>query len=284
MVAFSVALTACSSAVSPIKDNDLAAAIAAAEPGARIEIPAGTYEGPLIIDKPLTLIGRAGVVISSPTDAPAIYIVDVEGVEVSDLVIEGGDSGVSVRRATRVVLDGLTIRGARWHGIFAHDAEVIVRDCFIAGLIERLAQGVEIINSDGRAPSLVEGCRIEGPVYEGVASHVSHVIFRNNEVTGSTERGIVVTEMSAGRMEGNRVSNATGNAYFCGDMSLCSVVDNLAERIASDGAGFRSSDGHGLVVHFHSRAFVENLRVGDIEGEGLLVMLDSTLSPVSLYP
>ncbi len=275
---------ACDTAAPATGRIDLAATIEAAEPGGRVDLPAGIYEGPLVIDKPLTLVGETGTVITSPFGAPVIYILDVDGVELSNLIIEGGDSGVSVRRSTGVVLDRLTILGARWHGIFAHDAEITVRDCHVAGLTEQLAQGVEIINSDGRRPSLVEGCLIEGPVYEGVVSHVSHVTFRNNEVRGSTERGVVVTEMSAGRIEGNRVFDAIGNAYYCGDMSICSVVDNLAQHVSSAGVGFLSTDGHGLVVHFHSRAFVEDLRVGDIEGDGLLVMLESELSPVSLYP
>ena len=277
-------LGSCDVPASGVDGKDLAAIIAAAAPGARIELSAGTYEGPIVIDKPLATIGEPGVVITAPLDVPVIYVVDVDGVELIDLTIEGGDSGVSVRRATGVVLDGLTIREARWHGIFAHDAEVTVRDCHVAGLTEDLAQGVEIINSDGRPPSLVEGCLIEGPVFEGVVSHVARVTFRNNEVRGSTGHGVIITEMSTGRMEGNRVFDATGSAYFCGDMSICSVVGNLAQHVSSEGVGFLSTDGHGLVVHFHSRAFVEDLRVGHIEGEGLLVMLESQLLPLSPYP
>ena len=159
-----------------------------------------------------------------------------------------------------------------------------ITDCVISDLKADYPQGVEIINSDARPPSLVEGCVIYGPVVEGLVSHISHVTFRNNRVTGSTERGIAVTEMSDGRMEGNRVSDAVGAAFYCGDMSHCSVVDNLVDGVASEGVGFRSSEGHGLVVYFHSQAFVEGLEVAGAAGEDVLVMLGSELVSESLYP
>ena len=133
-------------------------------------------------------------------------------------------------------------------------------------------------------PRLIDGCIIDGPVIEGIVIHVSRATIIGNEVRGSTERGIAVTEMSAGRIEGNRVFDSIGSAFYCGDMSRCSVVDNVADQVASAGIGFRSTDGHGLVIHFHSIAFVDELRVTDVTGDDIVVMLDSNLSPVSVYP
>ncbi len=85
-------------------------------------------------------------------------------------------------------------------------------------------------------------------------------------------------------MEGNSVSDAVGAAFYCGDMSHCSVVDNQANGVAAEGVGFRSSEGHGLVVHFHSQAFVEGFEVADAMGDDVLVMLGSELVSESLYP
>ncbi len=281
-VAVAIVASACGAGSEPVAG--LADLVADASPGDRIEVPAGTHAGPIVIDKAIALVGLGGVVIVAPHDTPAITIVGTSDVLVSDLTVEGGESGVWVDGSVGVTLDRVTVRGAEWHGIYAQDAQITVRDCVIGDLRAPHPQGVEIINSDSRPASLVEGCRIEGPVVEGVVSHVAHVTFRDNEVVGSTLRGIAVTEMSDGRIEGNRVLDATGSAYFCGDMSRCSVVDNVAQGVASENAGFRSSDGHGLVVHFHSQAFVDKLMVGGLEGEGLVVMIDSGLSPTSLYP
>jgi len=263
---------------------ELSDLVEAAEPGAVIKVSAGRHAGPIVIDKPLSLVGEESSVIVGTADQPAVSVIGVSGVELSNLTIDGGKSGIEVRDSIEVVLDNLTIRNAQWHGIFVQDGSVSITDCVISHLQADYPQGVEINNSDARPPSLVEGCVIHGPVVEGVVSHISHVTFRNNQVTGSTQRGIAVTEMSDGRMEGNRVSDAVGAAFYCGDMSHCSVVDNLADGVAAEGVGFRSSEGHGLVVHFHSQAFVEGLEVVDVMGEDVIVMLGSELVSESVYP
>lgn len=279
-----MATAACSGTSSGRTNPDLADLIASAEPGARIEVAAGRHAGPIVIDKPITLVGQNGAVIVGSSDQPGISIVDTTAVMLVNLTAAGGDSGILVTRSTGVVLDRITVQNALWHGILAQDSEVKITGCRISDLRAPYPQGVEIVNSDGRPPSLVEGCTIEGPIIEGIVTHVSRATIIDNEVRGSTERGIAITEMSAGRIEGNRVLDAIGSAFYCGDMSRCSVVDNVADRVASADVGFRSTDGHGLVIHFHSIAFVDDLRVTDVTGDDIVVMLDSNLSPVSVYP
>ena len=263
--------------------DDLAAAIAAAEPGAILELAPGRYSGPLVIDKPLTLVGAPGAVIEAPDDAPGITVSDTSDVTLRGLRIEGGSSGILIRRSLAVAIEEVTVSQAMWHGILAQDSEVAVTQCLITGLRAPTPQGIEIVNSDGRPPSLVDGCRIEGPVFEGVVAHVSHVTFTDNEVVGSMERGIVITEMSDGRMEGNRVIDSQGSAYFCGDMSNCSIVDNAVDGIAPGGQ-HRSAQGHGVVVHYHSHAYVEGLEASGVQGEEVLLMLGSGLLDESPYP
>jgi nitrous oxidase accessory protein len=86
---------------------DLTAALAAAQPGDTLYLPAGVYHGPLIIDKPITLQGEAGAVIDG-----------------------GGQGDVVIIRATQVSLRNLTIRNSgdsldREHaGVVAEAGEV----------------------------------------------------------------------------------------------------------------------------------------------------------------
>ena len=279
----SVLLVAACGTSGEIVGDDLAAAIAAAEPGAVLQLESNRYQGPIVIDKPLTLIGTGAAVIEAPDDAPAITVVGTSGVTLRGLRIEGGSSGILVRRSLAVVIEEVTVEAALWHGILAQDSEVAITQCLISALRAPTPQGIEIINSDRRPPSLVRGCRIEGPVFEGIVAHVSHVTFEDNEVVGSTARGVVITEMSDGRMEQNRVVDSQGNAYFCGDMSNCSIIDNKVDGIAP-GEEHRSAQGHGVVVHFHSSAFVENLDADGVQGELVLLMLDSELLDESPYP
>jgi parallel beta-helix repeat protein len=264
--------------------EDLSAAIAAAHAGDRIVLASGRHAGPIVIDKPLTLIGREGAVVYGPDDVAVIVVTGTAEVTIRGLTVEGGYTGIDVRESDDVTLDRVSITGAVWHGIFVHDAEVVITDCSVSGMRGPSPQGIEIINSDAREESLVEGCHIRGPVVEGIVSHVSHVRFRNNTVTGSTVRGIAVTEMSAGTVEGNQVFDAIGTAYYCGDGAMCSIVGNSAERIGGDGTGITGNRGHAVLVQYHAMAFVEDTTFSGLSGEQLLVMLESLLVDYAPYP
>lgn len=284
LAALALVIASCSQTGTVVGPGEsLIDAIAAADPGSVIHIEPGIYRGPLIIDRPVELVGTEGVVLEAAADRPAILITS-DDVKVQNLTIEGGRSGIKVLKAENVLLDNIQVRGAQWHGILADDSHVVVTDCHISNLQAPLPQGFEIRNADRRTPSRVEGCRIEGPLFEGLVAHVSHVSFVDNVVDGSFERGIVITEMSDGRMEGNIVENVQGSAYFCGDMSSCSVVDNVANGVQEAIPAHASGAGHGLVVHFHSQAFVDGLVVGDAMGEDVMVMLGSDLVSESVYP
>ncbi len=280
LIASALVLAACSQQIEV--SGDLAGEIAAAPPGSTLRLSAGEYQGPIVIDKPLRLVGSPGTVIVAPPEAPAVTITRTNNVTLSNLSISGGETGVFVSSSVGVVLEGITVVGAQWHGFFARDAEVEITDCEVSGLLASKPQGIEIINSDSRPASRVEGCRVEGPVFEGIVSHVSRVTFADNVVTGASPRGIVITEMSVGSMTGNRVVDGAGSALFCGDMSRCSIVDNDVQNISAIPGGYRSALGHGVVVHFGSTAYVDDLRVSGVEGDDLLVMLDSRLSDTLL--
>jgi len=277
-------LAACTEAPISVGPGDsLSDVISSVPAGSVVHLEAGTHVGPFVIDRPIELVGEAGAIVSGPPDTPAVVIKSDE-VTVRDLVVSGGYSGIHVVDSEGVVLDRVEVRGAQWHGILVDDSSVVVTDCHIWGLEAGLSQGFEIRNADGRPGSLVQGCRIEGPLYEGLVAHVSHVSFIDNVVTGSRERGLSVTEMSDGRMEGNTVTNSQGTAYFCGDMSHCSVVDNMADGIAGSRRGNKSGGGHGVVVHTMSVAFVDGLTWNDLAGDPLVVMLESEIVGESLYP
>jgi nitrous oxidase accessory protein NosD len=266
-------------------DADLAAAVERAPAGAVLRVAPGTHAGPIRIERPLRLVFEPGAVISAPDDAIGIEIVETAGVTIAGASVTGGKHGIVVRHSTRIRLDDVTATGASYHGIFAQNSELVVSGCRVAQLRSPLAQGVEIINSDGRPPSTVRGCRVDGPAFEGIVSHVSRVTFSDNVVTGTSERGISITEMSQGRALRNRVRDAAGTAYWCGDMSNCTLIDNRATTVAVSTPGFKSSGGHGLVVQFHSHAAVEDLHATDSAGRAVLVMSGSvTTDPPSRTP
>lgn len=269
-------LGACSSAdADPLKD--LSAAVEAAESGSTLHLGALTYRGPIVIDKAITIVGTSGTVILFDGEGPVLRIRDTDNVVISGLTIIGGDDGVLVEGSTGVALEDVRVSGARWHGMLVRDSEVHISQCHISGLKETLAQGIEITNSDRRPRSSIEGCTVIGPAFEGIVTHVSAVDVMNNFVTGTAERGINITEMSNGLVEGNEVVDAYGAAFFCGDMSECSFVNNTASNIEASlsGSDVVSARGHGLVVHYHSVATVDGLEVEGESGEAIKSMLES---------
>lgn len=263
--------------------TSLAQGIDAAADTGVLRLQAGRYEGPIVIDRPIELVGEPGVVIAAPTDRPAL-VIESDDVAIRELTIEGGSSGIHVVDSVNVELDDVEVRGSQWHGFLVDNSNVTVRRCHVSGLLEQLSQGFEIRNSDGRTASRVEGCLIEGPVNEGIVAHVSHVTFVDNVVTGSLGLGINITEMSDGRIEHNTVSDAMGAAYFCGDGSRCSVIANVAENIGVAEPVHTSGLGHGVVVHAMSQAYVDGNLTTDLAGQPVVVMLQGQLADESLYP
>jgi nitrous oxidase accessory protein NosD len=277
-------LSACSAGAAVIDPGGLQDAIDGAEPGAVLRLAAGDHHGPIVIDQPVTIIGRPDALITAGGDEPAVSIMRTSDVTLDGVRVEGGETGIFVRSSPGVVLDGVEVSGSALHGIYVLQGQVRILDCRVSGLTGERSQGIEIANADGYEPSTVRGCVVEGPVFEGITAHVSQVLFIDNLVTGSERRGIVVTEMSAGRVEGNEVTDAEGTAYLCGDRSRCFLVRNSAAGVDPADADITSAAGHGVVVHFGSIAWIQVLSTRHLAGDRVKVMLDSIVNPEGPAP
>lgn len=87
--------------------TDLQSLIDAAAPGATLEVDAGTYDGGIVIDKPLTLRGRGDPVIDAGEKGDVVKVLS------SDVTIEGfviRASGTSVTNADAGVIVGVEDR------------------------------------------------------------------------------------------------------------------------------------------------------------------------------
>lgn len=108
---------------------NLQALIDAAAPGARIDLPAGTYAGPVVIRQPLTLIGRSGVVIDGAGSGSVVTIAAPD-VELAGLLLRhsgrdmvGAPSGVLITKAgSRAYVHDVSIR-ASYLGVTVQRAE-----------------------------------------------------------------------------------------------------------------------------------------------------------------
>lgn len=215
-----------------------------------VHLAAGVHQGPLVIDRSERLVGDKGAVLRGG------LLIRADDVTVRNVTVVGGDDGIDVTGADRVVLDGVTITGARLDGIHVRDSSVTIRDCAIDSLGNRWAQGIDISFSMARAPSMVEGCSVVGG-REGIVVHTTHAMLLRNRVSRTSSYGISLTEMAMGGIASNDVHGAQGVAIYCGDNSECEIDDNVVTGTAP-GADW---NGYGILVHYNSHAKVRGNRL-----------------------
>lgn len=147
----------------------LAAAIARAKDGDRIQLSAGRYRGPIVIDRTLEIIGEPGVIIDGGgvghvilVDAPDVTIRDI-GIENSGELLSEEHSGIFVtKRGDRAVILNNRLKG-NLIGIYLKGPEdALVRSNSIVGRddlrMNERGNGVQLWNTPG---SVVEKNRIQ---------------------------------------------------------------------------------------------------------------------------
>ena len=174
---------------------DLKAALAAAQPGDTIVVPAGRYAGPLVIDTPVTLVGQ---------DYPVIDA--------------GGSGSVITVNAPDVTIRGFEIRGS--------GASLDREDAGVTGLAPRLTVednrledvlfGVYLKDAPG---SVVRGNRVIGkPLEMGVRGdglrlwYSAGSLVENNHVSDS--RDMIVWYSPDSIIRGNTVERSRYGLHF----------------------------------------------------------------------
>lgn len=214
-----------------------------------IHLAAGVHQGPLVLDHPQRLVGEPGTVVRGG------IVVTSDDVHVRDLTVFGGEIGIDVRDSESVVLERVRVGAATMDGISARRSSVRISDCRIDSPDTAGAQGIDISFAPTLRPSKVERCRVTGGA-EGIVSHFATVLIRDNDVSGTSLRGIAVTEMSMGEVDENRVRDAVGVAIFCGDYSHCTITDNAVSGTTPDPSGNPTRNGFGILSYFGSVATV----------------------------
>lgn len=211
----------------------------------------GTIEGPLVLDRAQTLVGERGTVVRGG------ILILADNVTVRDVAVFGGETGVEVRESEDVVLDRVHVAAATMDGISARQSSLEIHDCRIDTPSVAGAQGIDISFASDQSPSLVEGCEVRGGS-EGIVSHMAMVMMSENHVSGTTLRGIAVTEMSMGTVEHNTVEDAIGVGIFCGDYSHCEISENSVSGTRADESGNPTRAGFGIVSYFGAVATLED--------------------------
>jgi Right handed beta helix region len=215
-----------------------------------VRLPAGVVQGPLVLDRPQTVVGdgttvRGGIVIRS------------DDVTVRDVAVTGAPIGIEVRESQGVELENVTVTGATEDGISARESSVRIEDCRVEMPRAPYTQGIDISFAGHHGMSVVEDCSVSGGA-EGIVTHMAMVVFRENRVRGTSLRGITVTEMAMGEVSRNVVEDAAGVGIYCGDYSHCEIEENSVSGTRAADVGDASHAGFGVVSHFHAWAELED--------------------------
>lgn len=144
----------------PVKAIDLAALLSDQSPGAIVHLAAGTYAGPIVIDRPLTLIGEPGTILQGDGESSVITIaapdVTLRGLTIrgSGLSLKREDAGVYVLQSgSRALVEENFIENNLFGVFLKGPEEAVLRNNTIQGRqdlhVNERGNGVHMWNSPG---------------------------------------------------------------------------------------------------------------------------------------
>jgi nitrous oxidase accessory protein len=234
--------------------TELQAAVDGAEEGATLCLAPGVYDGPLVVQTPITILGPAAAVIRSKGEGTTVRV-SANGAALRGFTVEGSgmrydqaDAAVYVR-ADDAIVSGLTVRGALFGVVVERSNRVAVTENDIEGIAD-LSVG---LRGDGIRLWEVRGSTVAG-----------------NRLRDS--RDILIWYSPGNRIVGNTVlrsrygthfmysddSVVEGNEYrgnLVGVFVMYSRGVLLRRNVLSDSGGF---DGMGLGVKESGNLVVED--------------------------
>jgi Right handed beta helix region len=241
-----------------------------------VHLSAGVHPGPLVITQREVLQGEPGAVVRGG------IVVAHDDVQIRNVTVIGGENGITVDSVRGTVLDGVTVQGAKLDGIHVRLAGVVIRNCTVDMLGNRLGQGIDISFNMDMGMSMVEGCTVIGG-QEGITTHSSMSDIMGNRVSRTTGEAIAVDEMSMGMAAHNTVRDALGVGLYCGDRSMCMFDHNTVVGTRPDNSsGIRTRRGFAVLADFQSEANLwQNKLVGNPVATGAVTnaILRSTSQP-----
>lgn len=206
--------------------------------GSTLHLPAGTYPGPVHIDRPMTLTGASGSVIAG-RGTGTVLVITANDVRVTQLAVRGGgadatqgDAGVLVA-GDRVVLDQIEVSDSLT-GIDLRDADDgAVTNCIVQGKVDRAlgqrGDGIRLWESDHNhivgnhlekvrdlviwysESNEIADNEVRDSRYGAHFMHASHNVVRNNHFEQDVV-GIFVMYSDGLEVRDNLVAGANGVA------------------------------------------------------------------------
>jgi len=253
-------------------DFDLKAAIAAAPPGAVITVPPGTYSGPFVIERPVTLAAAGRVVLDGGGEGDVIQVkapdVTIRGFVIRNTgkSLDRENAGITVL-APRAVIEHNVLADVLF-GIYVKGGE----DCVIRGNtvggkdlpVQRRGDGIRIWQSHR---TLIED-NVVRDSRDAVMWFSDGVHLRNNRITNG-RYGLHFMYSNGNVIEDNHLEGNSVGAFLMYSKGLTLRRNVFARNRGPSGYGVGLKDMDGTVAE-------DNLFLGNRIG----LQLDSSPSSV----
>ena len=203
--------------VTRIAAEQLAEAIAGAQPGDTIEVSGGTFHGNLVVDKPLTLIGSDGATLDAG-DAGTVLLIEAPDVTVRGFLVRNSgdsldreDSGIIIAGPRGLVEDNVLENVL--FGIYINAApNTTVRGNHITGKELDIARRGDLIRLWDSDDVLIEN-NVTRNGRDAVLWYSERMTLRNNDFSHG-RYGLHFMYCDDATMEGNRLTHNSVGAYL----------------------------------------------------------------------
>jgi parallel beta-helix repeat protein len=224
-------------------------AVAAASPGDRILVRPGTYEGGIVLDKPLEIVGEGNPseVVIHATGTNALAFRTTLG-RVANLALKqlgGGDYFAVDVGQGRLTLEGCHIESASLAGVAIHgaEAEPILRNnriqrCVQSGVIVFDSARGQLEENDiasnrafgivvrGGAAPVLRGNRVHDNEYGGVQVDGGAGRIEDNVISSNRAEGMLVSNEAAPLVQRNRIFKNVKAGIYVYDRGAPTVKEN----------------------------------------------------------
>ena len=275
MIPRSLAIAMLLTAAAPALGADLRALIADAPPGSTLRVPAGVHPGPIVIDKPLTLIAEPGAIIDAGGAGDAVRITAPDVTLRGFIIRNTGDSldrenaAINATKAPHAVITNNVLINVLF-GIYLRECPgSVVRDNTIGGKtldLARRGDGVRLWQSDD--------CLIESNTIHDGRDAVMWFsdrtrILRNTVIRGRYGLHFMYSDDNV--LEDNDLSHNSVGAFLMYSKNLTLRRNRFVDNRGPSGFGVGLKDVDGLIAE--DNLFAAN-RVG--------VQLDNSPSSVDI--
>lgn len=228
---------------------DLAAAVRSTPPGATLRVPEGVYQGPVVIERPMTLVADGAATITGSGKGNVVVIrsdhVTVRGftIQASGISLDHEDAGITAK-GSHLVIEQNTLRDVLF-GIYLHSSpHATIRNNIVGGKALDLGRRGDAIRLWGCPDALLEANRVhDGRDVILWFSDRARVL---NNTVSTSRYGLHFMYSSDDHVEGNLLRNNSVGTYMMYSRNLTLRNNRFMQNRGPSGYGLGLKNVDGL--------------------------------------